>query len=45
MREKTRMPKPTIKVINCRRGWEGRRKVFSELWAAVAAAWDTEAGR
>ena len=44
MREKTRMPKPTIRVINCRRRWEGRRKVFSELWAVVVAARGAEAG-
>lgn len=26
MREKTRMPKPTIRVINCRRAWAGEEK-------------------
>lgn len=44
MREKTRMPKPTIRVINCRRGGQGRRKVFSELQAAVVTARGGEAG-
>ena len=44
MSEKTRIQKPTIRVIKCRRRWEGRRKVFSELWAVVVAARGAEAG-
>lgn len=45
MREKTRMPKPTIRVINCKEGrvWTEKRTVSSEP-SAVLVNWDKDTG-